>query len=128
MSKPIRLVIPVPDGGWLSIHERRTSDLINDWIDATVASVEAAQIPALGAVAIRAKVRLSTVPIPGRRRIFVAEDARPSLTSVLTGLVAAEVLKGSEKKYVVASLMSMGAHTGESGGLLVLELTEVSGG
>lgn len=127
MSVKFRLEIPVPAGGWLSIFEARTFAGIDEWIDATVEAVEKAKVPAFRTVAIRAKVCLSPDPPPGRR-IYVAEDVRPSLTAATTGLMAAEVVESTDRRHVVVSVMAMGPHVGEGAERLALELVEVGNG
>lgn len=121
----IRLVVPVPDCGWLRIGGGWKPEDAQAWRDSAAGAVRAlGLVPARGCVLVQGTVRRAA-----RSATFATgEEVRPSLDAALDGLVAAGFLRSADGRHVISQKLTIGASTGDCGALLVLKLLGVSGG
>lgn len=123
-ARAVRLVVPVPECGWLRLFEPFGEEGVDAWREsARRAALAVGLNPARSRVLVQSTVHKATGD-----RFQVAEDVRPSLKAALDGLVFAGVFKSAQHRHVGTSLMVMGSSTGDVEGLLVLRLMGVSGG
>lgn len=117
-----RLVIPVPDTGWLSLFWPMDKDeqlaTAEDWRKATDRCLVAAALPRLGSVVARVEVRPRRLAKPGDLGIHVAEDLRPSWNEVR------QVLRESGTR-AIRDEMAFGPFTGTADPLMVITFSVV---
>lgn len=124
LAIPHRLVVPVPEGGWLSLwtpasKEERLS-LAEDWRLMAKSCLVASKLRVRTPVNVRVECRPKYVADTGEPGIHQGEDLRPSWHMVR------EVL-AKRRIYVRGEEMVLGAPTGELDPLMVVEFGVVRG-
>jgi hypothetical protein len=117
-----RLVVPAPTEGWLTLTgplgagPREVLD--EAWRVMAERSLQAARLPALGRAHAVVVPQPERVAPPGQLGIHTGEDCRPSWRPVREVLLEAGIDVASERMCL----------RGPGSDVLVIELTEVSGG
>lgn len=126
-----RVVVPVPDGGWLAglwpLSGLERLRLADDWRQMARRSCQAAGVPPLRRARLVAEVRPRRLELG----LNVAEDVRPTLTAVAGGLVDAGVVANfapGRHRAIVDERMVLGTLSGEHEPLLILHLWRWDGG
>ena len=128
-EKVHRVVVPVPDNGWLSLLWPETPvdrlALARDWRAMAARSCVAARVPFLGRARLQAEVKLRRFELG----LNVAEDVRPALIQVVQGLADAGVVSvDGYQRPLVDEHLTLGHLTGEHEPLLILHLWRWDGG
>lgn len=132
LPKVPTLTVPVPDDGWLTLTSPRDPsnriDLAEAWRKMAAISAAAAGLKRMPRAELVAVARPREMARRGWFGIHAAEDVRPSLTCVISGLVDADVL--IHPNAADGRELRMGKPTGPAGGMGYLQvwLTEVSRG
>lgn len=126
MAPAHRLVIPVPEGGWLSLLQPKGAserlEIAARWRERAKMCAQIAGLPVIaGPVAVLAVIRLGSWQERGIRH---HEDASLTIGSAKKGLVAAGVLPSTGRDVITYEEARIGA-TDPNGGQLILRLVEV---